>query len=417
MIAQPTGLLLSESLLMSTGFLVLATMVSFNTIVFLGLTIAKIVPWPNQIHSDQLRMWFSKLGIVVKSPQPNRPAGSVARSSSEEPLAMSLARTEIPRAFGLLGVVSAAFAIVDGVTSNLAHLAADAGGIAVSAILLLASIVLSHRRINPRALMWGWGLTCTALVSQLVWYSTVLQSQLPISFSLLVIIIALPVSLAWKPALTTGLLMATITVAGEVLWVAEGNDNRTMAALGVLSLIIGAVLLRLRLAMIDTLAERTRVLEQIAGSDPVTGVLSRRGLLGLVGGLADNAERAGTDFFVVMVLVRQMADINRTYGHDYGDTVLKTVAAVLRNAGRPGDLVGRWTGSRFVVAGMGECPHPELLAAQVDEGLRATGVQIGKRTVTVAVGACAAKPGHTTFEQMLRAAEHDVYQRLGARTV
>ena len=48
MSTTPTGLLLPQEVLYSWWFMLLATVVAFNTVIYVGLTLAKVIPWPHQ---------------------------------------------------------------------------------------------------------------------------------------------------------------------------------------------------------------------------------------------------------------------------------------------------------------------------------------------------------------------------------
>lgn len=54
-----SGIFLPQSTLNQEWFLILAMVVAFNTIIYLGLTIAKAIPWPDQIHPNRVRSIFS----------------------------------------------------------------------------------------------------------------------------------------------------------------------------------------------------------------------------------------------------------------------------------------------------------------------------------------------------------------------
>jgi len=51
----PDGLLFPESVLSSGWFTLLATVVALNTIIYVGLTLAKVIPWPRQFHPRRVR--------------------------------------------------------------------------------------------------------------------------------------------------------------------------------------------------------------------------------------------------------------------------------------------------------------------------------------------------------------------------
>jgi len=400
----PAGLLLPSSFLTSPTFLILSTIVAINTIVYVGLTIAKITPWPHQLRPDQTRAALARFGIQVRASNARHTRDPGHEPQAEEPLPLALARTEIPLAFGFLGGVEILFALGGGVATGFSHPMQIALSIAVGAILIFGSVIVGHHRVNPRILMWGWVLVCTAIVVQHVWDSHLMNDQLPALYGLLVMIFAVPVTLAWIPALTGGLLMFATIVAGQIIMI-DGRDTVFTVVLAVLALAVAVVQLELRLAMVTKMSSHEQALEAVAGADPVTGSLSRRGILGLAEGLADTAERVGASVFVLMVKIGPLADLNRLYGYEFGDTLMRTAAEVLHGCCHPGDLVGRWTGSRFVVFGVGDGPKPEAFIDNAVEGIRASGVEIGKIPVTVSIGICTADPRRTTFEDMIAAAE------------
>lgn len=400
----PAGLLLPETFLTSPAFLFLSTVVAFNTIVYVGLTISKLTPWPHQLRPDQTRAALARLGIRMRPSHPRHARESAHEPQAEEPLPLALARTEIPLAVGFLGGVNILFALGGGLATGFSHPAQIAASVAIGAILIFGSVVLGHHRVNPHALMWGWVITCTSMVMKLLWDSYLTSDQLPFFYGLLIMTFAVPVTLAWAPALTGGLLMSAAIVAGHIVLL-EGRNDIVMLALAALALAIAVVQLELRLAMVAKMAGHEQALEAVAAADPVIGSLSRRGIVSLAEGLADSAERMGAPVFVLMVKIGDLAEINRLYGYEYGDTVMRTAAEVLHGCCHPGDLVGRWTGSRFVVLGIGDGPQLDAFSTHVIEGIRASGIDIGKTPVTVTVGTHTADPRSTTFEDMVAAAE------------
>jgi hypothetical protein len=56
-----TGILLPQSTLTEPWFVLLSTVVAFNTIIYVGLTLSKLIPWPHQFHPSRVRGWLSRL--------------------------------------------------------------------------------------------------------------------------------------------------------------------------------------------------------------------------------------------------------------------------------------------------------------------------------------------------------------------
>lgn len=83
-------------------------------------------------------------------------------------------------------------------------------------------------------------------------------------------------------------------------------------------------------------------------TDPLTGVLNRRGLELRTGALVKDAVDRGVPVSVVMLDLDHFKRVNDYHGHDVGDRALKAVADLIGSHVRAGDLVVRWGGEEFV---------------------------------------------------------------------
>ena len=87
----------------------------------------------------------------------------------------------------------------------------------------------------------------------------------------------------------------------------------------------------------------------LAYHDPLTGLANRAALEdGLVVAVAE-ARAAGTAVALAFADLNEFKRVNDSLGHDMGDELLCQVAARLREAVRPGDLVVRQGGDEFLV--------------------------------------------------------------------
>ncbi len=83
--------------------------------------------------------------------------------------------------------------------------------------------------------------------------------------------------------------------------------------------------------------------------DKLTGLLNTRGVDEGMYAFRDEYELRHTDFARIEVSVEELSDINRRYGYDFGDSLLRAVAnALLRCCGNT-SMIGRMTGSEFVI--------------------------------------------------------------------
>lgn len=83
-----------------------------------------------------------------------------------------------------------------------------------------------------------------------------------------------------------------------------------------------------------------------AQTDPLTGLLNRRGL---EAGLSDLRRVPRTGFALAHLDLDHFKTVNDRWGHAMGDQVLRRVADVLRQETRAGDIAARIGGDEFVV--------------------------------------------------------------------
>lgn len=95
-------------------------------------------------------------------------------------------------------------------------------------------------------------------------------------------------------------------------------------------------------------------------TDPLTGLLNRRSLQAEILSRCQSGDRFG----VLFMDLDHFKSVNDRFGHEMGDRVLVAVAAVLKLALRPGDLVGRYGGEEFVGIVAGAGPESARLVAE-----------------------------------------------------
>jgi diguanylate cyclase (GGDEF)-like protein len=169
--------------------------------------------------------------------------------------------------------------------------------------------------------------------------------------------------------------------------------------------------------MLHDVTQRVRLYEEarlLAGTDELTGLLSRRRLLEL--GLREVAlaRRRGRGLCVMLLDVDHFKLINDRHGHAAGDAVLRALGERCRGELREVDLVGRYGGDEFCVV------LPELdadAARHIAERLRAAvaglAVPCGDGFVhpTVSIGVAGVRADEeATLDGLMRAADEALYE-------
>lgn len=83
--------------------------------------------------------------------------------------------------------------------------------------------------------------------------------------------------------------------------------------------------------------------------DPLTGLYNRRYVNDKFPSLAKYADRKNMNISILLLDVNDFKEINDQYGHQLGDSVLSTIAKLLRQSFGPKDLLARWGGDEFII--------------------------------------------------------------------
>jgi len=151
-----------------------------------------------------------------------------------------------------------------------------------------------------------------------------------------------------------------------------------------------------------------------AAVDPLTNTLNHGALLTRLEKEIERAKRTGSPLSVLFVDIDNFKVFNDSYGHQFGDVVLKGVAHNLQQSVRSYDVIGRYGGEEFVII----CPNlPGEQAAEVANriclAVANTGYTLpsGKRvSVTVSIGTASSPPLDLNSWRLLGLADSAMYR-------
>lgn len=90
-------------------------------------------------------------------------------------------------------------------------------------------------------------------------------------------------------------------------------------------------------------------MKRLADTDPLTGILNRRGLEPILEREIENAARDGGPLSLIVFDLDDFKALNDTYGHDSGDRALVNVARAVQAHLGEDDHFSRWGGEEFAV--------------------------------------------------------------------
>jgi diguanylate cyclase len=161
----------------------------------------------------------------------------------------------------------------------------------------------------------------------------------------------------------------------------------------------------------DNLFDQNNELE--AGRDVLTRLLNRKFLPVVLTKQIANAKARHSSFAVLMVDIDYFKQVNDTYGHQAGDSVLQQLALILVNNSRSGDYLFRLGGEEFMLVLVdtdvtGARPMAEKLRKSVEQ--EAFLLPQGQKVhLTVSIGA-ACFDGHPDYMHLLHKADEALYQ-------
>ena len=148
---------------------------------------------------------------------------------------------------------------------------------------------------------------------------------------------------------------------------------------------------------------------EMAVTDSLTGLFVRRYFMVKLQEEFHRAERYEKNLSVVMADLDNFKDVNDTYGHSAGDSVLKIIGKFLQRNIRDVDIIARFGGEEFVIL-LPEADKEE--ARIVSERLRRTLAQLkldDLPSLTISLGIAAYPEDGNSIEKLIKRADAAMY--------
>jgi len=149
-----------------------------------------------------------------------------------------------------------------------------------------------------------------------------------------------------------------------------------------------------------------------ATTDELTGVMNRRTILKRLDEEQQRAIRLREDLCIMIIDLDLFKRINDTYGHLFGDVVLKSVVAGIRETVRTYDIIGRIGGEDFLIISPGVTMEEAIsLAERVRTLTSEVEIEHGEQKIvmTVSAGISTLESGDIGVVPMMRRADRALY--------
>lgn len=154
-------------------------------------------------------------------------------------------------------------------------------------------------------------------------------------------------------------------------------------------------------------------LREASITDALTGMKNRRYVMDKLKEEFERARRLASHFGVIIMDIDHFKKVNDTYGHLFGDFVLKAVAKRIMSSMRIYDDAGRYGGEEFLIITPG-IASAELskLAWRICEVISKDKIEDGVHStnVTVSIGATLVAPEDKNFEAVISRADNALYK-------
>jgi len=178
-------------------------------------------------------------------------------------------------------------------------------------------------------------------------------------------------------------------------------------AIEIVLYVVGTAFVVLMLAKDRTL----RFYKMAAASDPLTGLLNRRGFFEATAVLLKCAQKSKTPVSVLAFDLDHFKSINDRFGHATGDAILQRFAAVARTTMRADDVIGRLGGEEFIAILPGTLSDAAAAAERVRAAFAAAGAGADspRLAATVSTGVACGSP-FAPIEMLIGRADAALYR-------
>ena len=151
-------------------------------------------------------------------------------------------------------------------------------------------------------------------------------------------------------------------------------------------------------------AQRTRELERLVNSDPLTGLLNRRAFDERLDLEIQRAQRYQRPLSLLFIDIDHFKEVNDRHGHVVGDEVLRAVATVLKDGLRATDAACRYGGEEFAVILVETDRHEAFsIAERIRLAAENNRIEQLDKSATISVGVSVLSPEDLAVDLVQRA--------------
>lgn len=164
----------------------------------------------------------------------------------------------------------------------------------------------------------------------------------------------------------------------------------------------------------EQLQRSLKQVEEMAATDPLTGLYNRRHFARVLDQLFAEASRYGTDLTCVMIDLDGYKQLNDGFGHQIGDQILVLVGTIFRKLMRRSDIAARYGGDEFVLLlPQSDAAEAAQLVSRIRDEYRRQSASMLQRDkgMSMSVGIASLRGNHpASADQLIASADESLYQ-------
>ena len=160
-----------------------------------------------------------------------------------------------------------------------------------------------------------------------------------------------------------------------------------------------------------TLNKYNKQLEKLATTDKLTQLFNRQKIDQALEYQKNTSDRYGQNFCIIIIDIDYFKNVNDSYGHLSGDSVLIEFASLLTQSTRSSDIVGRWGGEEFLII----CPSSTqestyILAEKIRRRISKYHFKQIKDNLTASFGIAEYRQPNQSIQTLVHLADQALYQ-------
>jgi diguanylate cyclase (GGDEF)-like protein len=209
---------------------------------------------------------------------------------------------------------------------------------------------------------------------------------------------------------------ATLVLVTTAILVAIDSAKGGRSSSMLMNCALQTAVLYVLMLIFDRVESELRIVTKLATRDSLTGVFSRSEIEERARKAIDRATVLGQPLAIAMIDCDRFKELNDTFGHAFGDDVLRLLSRTMKRSFSSEGIVGRTGGDEFIVIFPNRDRFQAISALETTLERFMSHTDIVGRSAGFSYGIATVGENGFEYDKLIRAADHDMYRRKADRT-